>query len=195
MAEIKSSGTVDASCQHVSLTCELMAGKTPTANTSVAFIGQFRCADCGVALFAVGPKGQTVANIQVPLITTAPVEKPQQNPKGKPPDPAKGLPGTEMLSLTVELGIVSPPGCGCKSTAALMDRIGVAECRSRSADLRMMIAGGWEAWQWKDKLKAIAAAAWNGAGLKVSPTDPVRDLLELSFERAEAKMTKSKEQA
>lgn len=189
MPEIRSSGTFDAGCQHLSLTCELTAGKTPTANTSVAQIGQFRCADCGVALYPMGNNG-TSELIRVPLVTTAPEAKVRPSAERqppKPPDPTKGLAGTEMLSLTAELGIVSPPGCGCKGTAATMDRLGVDGCRERITDLRLSVAANWEAWGWSDKLKAVAAAGWKAAGLGVNPTDPVRDLLEIAIERADSK--------
>lgn len=106
-------------------------------------------------------------------------------------DPAKGLPGTEMLSLTESFGIQSPDGCGCKTMAAMMDNLGLAECRARAADLRLTMAASWDSWGWRAKLSAVTAAVWNGAGLKVSPTDPIRDLLELAFERAEAKMNET----
>lgn len=194
--EIKSSGTFEAECQHTSLTCELAAGKTPTANTSLAQISQFRCADCGVALYAIGPGGKPANFITVPLVTTAPEVKSRpakESSEKSPPDSSKGLPGTEMLSLTSELGIVSPPGCGCKGMAATMDRLGVEGCRERITDLRLTVAGNWGAWGWKEKLAAVAASAWKAAGLGVNPADPVRDLLEISIERAEAKLTQVKE--
>lgn len=188
--EIKSGTTFDAGCQHTSLTCELAAGKTPTANTSVAQISQFRCADCGIALYAVGNGGKPANFITVPLVTTAPEVKSRPKPEslGKSPEKAEG-PGTEMLSLTAELGIVSPPGCGCKGMAATMDRLGVEGCRERITDLRLSVAANWSAWGWKEKLAAVAASAWKAAGLGVNPTDPVRDLLEISIERAESKIT------
>lgn len=197
MPEIRSSGTFEAGCQHVNLTCDLTVGQTPTANTSVAQLSQFQCTDCGVALYPVGPKGGAVEGIAVPLVTTAPAAKSPAKPAARksptPPDPSKGLAGTEMLSLTAELGIVSPPGCGCKGTAATMDRLGVEGCRERISDLRLMVAGAWESWGWKDKLKAVAASAWKAAGLGVNPTDPVRDLLEIAIERADAKRTQTTE--
>lgn len=99
MGEIRSSGTFEAGCQHVNLTCELTTGKTPTENTSLAQIGQFRCADCGVSLYPIGANGKPSEFIRVPLVTTSPEEKPARAPK-KTPDPSlaksrinrKGLP-------------------------------------------------------------------------------------------------------
>lgn len=174
-------------------------GDSPTFHIT----GRIVCRDCGEVLTLLTPQGfddtfrltfakglkeklaaAKASKAQAKAAKPAPTTKAPKNP----PDPSKGLPGTEMLSLTAELGIVSPASCGCKSTAAMMDRLGVSECRARSADLRMMIAAGWETWGWKDKLKAVAASAWKAAGLGVNPTDPVRDLVEIALDRADAKL-------
>ena len=188
MGEIRSSGTFDAPCQHdIELSCSLRVGKTPTDNTSVALVEEFRCVTCGANLYAIDGKGKPTNGLRVPLVTTAPDAKVRPQAESKTPDPSKGLAGTEMLSLTAELGIVSPPGCGCKGTAATMDRLGVDGCRERITDLRLSVAANWEAWGWRDKLKAVTAAGWKAAGLGVNPTDPVRDLLEIAIERADAK--------
>lgn len=195
MAEVRSSETFEEPCQHLfELTCTLAVGSTPKPESALARIGGFRCATCGVALYPLS-NGKPVEGISVPLVTTAPDAKPgrtaptgkaEQTP-AKSPDPAKGLPGTEMLSLTAELGIVSPAACGCKTLAAQMDKLGVDGCRAMMSDLKVTMHVNWESWGWRDKLKAVAASAWKAAGLGVNPTDPVRDLLEIAIERAEKK--------
>lgn len=161
---------------------------------------QFVCPDCK-AVATIYAAGGPVDTGRI-LWTWNPVTKGVNTPRGhndaaakietskQHGDPKKGLPGTEMLLLTKELGIHSPAGCGCKSMALNMDRLGLDECRARLPDLKLMVAGNWASWGWKDKLSAVSAAAWKAAGLGVNPTDPVRDLLEIALERAEAKIEK-----
>jgi hypothetical protein len=102
-------------------------------------------------------------------------------------DPQKGLPGTEMLQVTSELGIETYEGCGCKSVAAAMDVLGVEGCRRRRNELILQIDAGLEGWGWSQKLKAATAAMWKAVGMGVSVTDPVVSLFEISVDRAEKK--------
>lgn len=157
---------------------------------------QFLCPDCG-AIATIYAAGGPVDIGRILWSWEGVPAKPERGksdaiavpqPNKKIGDPKKGLPGTEMLQLTSELGIKSPATCGCKSMALNMDRLGLDECRARLPDLKLMIAGNWAAWGWKDKLSAVSSAAWKAAGLGVNPTDPVRDMLEIALERAEAKM-------
>lgn len=199
MATIQASG-VKKVCQHPNMQHDFVVIETNTDETAIAEHKGYHCPDCGRSFHIIGtdrkpqPFARVMLSEHLPHISeiadkSRPAkESPKREPPA-PPDPSKGLPGTEMLRLTEELGVVSPPGCGCKSMAANMDRLGVDECRARIPDLRLAVAGAWENWGWKDKLKAVAASAWKAAGLGVSPTDPVRDLLEIALDRADAKRT------
>lgn len=193
VSEIKSTETVKADCQHLSLTCEMKSGTTPTVKTAVAIFHGFRCVDCGVTFNTVDPKGRSTPDVSIPLILTTPAQKPEvkaasnKKPVKSSADPKKGLPGTEMLLLTSELGIEAPPGCGCKGMAVTMDKLGVDGCRERINELKLGIAANWDSWGWKDKLGAFKASAWKAVGLGISPTDPVRDLVEIAIERADKK--------
>jgi hypothetical protein len=191
--EIKSSGTFEEACQHqFELICSLAVGSTPTAHTAIAKLSGFKCVTCGASLYPL-QGSSPVLGIAVPLTTAAPESKKPaaqaREPAKSTADPEKGLPGTEMMQLTAELGIVSPPGCGCKSRAAWMDSVGLETCRASAPDLRLMIRANWDKWGWKDKLSAVSASAWKAAGLGIDPRDPVTDLLEIAFDRAEEKMT------
>lgn len=191
--------TITPACEHknAALKSETTAKSGGNFETRI----QFACPDCnklGTIFSASGPtqEGAILWSWDSPdqrkMLRAQKKSNAAASPKDAAPakvgDPAKGLPGTEMLQLTAELGITSPPGCGCKGTAATMDRLGLEECRARITDLRLSIAAGWSAWGWQDKLKAVTASAWKAAGLGVNPTDPVRDLLEIALDRAEAKM-------
>lgn len=183
-------------CQHPRLTYRRSVLVTDSSDTARLKVSGASCPDCGIEFVMPTATGfaesATLALVSRERAKEMALAKSKSPPAPAAPvptaDPAKGLPGTEMLQLTAELGIVSPPACGCKGAAAQMDRMGLDECRARSADLRIMIASNWANWGWKDKLAAVAAAAWKGAGLGVNPTDPVRDLLEIAFDRAETKM-------
>lgn len=174
-------------CQHDNIAVDLSHAQKGAGVQSTI---RFKCRECGEVAWVHTSKGPMQAGTILWSWTAPAPSTPSTDAKKEPTksDSLKGLAGTEMLLLTDELGVKSPPGCGCKSTAAMMDRLGLEECRARVADLRLIIASNWEAWGWRDKLKAVSASAWKAAGLGISPTDPVRDLLELSFERAEQKM-------
>lgn len=182
-------------CTHVNARSVISTEPKPKGRAYESHI-QFLCPDCGAiaTIFASGGPVNTGRIVwSWEGVPTRP-EKDKSDAAAQPKeknqigDPAKGLPGTEMLLLTEELGIKSPPTCGCKSMALQMDRLGLEECRSRISDLKLSIASNWTHWGWKDKLSAIAASAWKAAGLGINPTDPVRDILELALDRAEAKM-------
>lgn len=109
----------------------------------------------------------------------------QAQPAG--PDPADGLPGTEMLQITQELGIEDRPGCGCKGMAATMNRLGTEGCRMRVPELTLSIQATYKSWTGWDKLMFASKAAWKAVGLGVKPTDPIKHLVNLAIDRAEAK--------
>lgn len=192
---LESVETVETICDHPRLQYKRSVVRTGTSDTGALKLSGFHCPDCELDFVATTDKGAAAEGVTIPLVTldrlaqkaTKPAGRAVQPEKPKAPEKPKEGPGTEMLQLTNELGIVSPPACGCKSMAATMDRLGVHGCRERITDLRLSVAAGWDAWGWRDKLKAVTAATWKSAGLGVSPTDPVRDLLEIAIERAEQK--------
>lgn len=194
MGEINSSATFDAGCQHLSLSCEMAAGKTPTAHTSLAQISQFRCADCGVALYAIGQNGKPAGFITVLLTTDAPAAKaptkPAKEPAEKKPPMADG-PGKELMLIFSGLGV---PGCqSCTDLADRMNEQGVEWCEANVDAIVADILPRAQEWLsrpeggWTEKLKARAPQFAKEAVLKRYVGLALRnwrDKLELQQEQA-----------
>lgn len=192
-----------ASCECKRTDIQVLNANRSKNGTSVV-VGRVVCRDCGEVqtqltsagyddvfrlTFGAGLQEKMAASREAKALAKAnkPAPAKPERPSKSLSDPSKGLPGTEMLLLTSELGIVAPPGCGCKGMAATMDKLGVDGCRQRHLEIKLAVEANWEAWGWKDKLKAATSSAWKAVGLGVRPTDPVRDLVEIAIERADKK--------
>lgn len=171
MAEIKSSGSVKAPCQHLfELTCTLNVGETPSENTTLGLLGGFQCVTCGVSLYPL-KNGKPTEGITVPLVTTAPEvkSKPKPQPSEKKPEMADG-PGKELMLIFAGLGV---PGCqSCTELANKMNEQGVEWCEANVDAVVADILPRAQEWLarpeggWADKLKARAPQFAQAAVLK-----------------------------
>lgn len=85
MAEIKSSGTFEAVCQHEhELVCTLLAGKLGGDKTAVGKHLEYRCGTCGAALYPI-VNGRSALEMSQPLTTIHPDDWPGAKKKTQPP--------------------------------------------------------------------------------------------------------------
>lgn len=146
-------------CQHLTVTCDISTGRTPTAHTSEARFRNFRCADCGVPLYAVTPQGKTTTFVNVPLVTEQRTGKEVPSVPEKKPLIGDG-PGKELMLIFSGLGV---PSCqSCTDLATKMNKQGVEWCEANVDAIVADIMPRAQEWLsrpeggWTDKLKARA---------------------------------------
>jgi hypothetical protein len=143
----------------------------------------YRCKKCGLAVpvrafpftCACGSRYMTAADMkEVPGINLAAVVT------------AHG-PGHELRLLMSQLGIRPKRNCDCVTYARRMDLWGVTGCRERLGEITSHIEANSDKYGIGDRFTAAYWAVATGIALRINPLAPVRSLVELAIERAEAK--------
>ena len=98
--------------------------------------------------------------------------------KSRPPGP-----GDHLAAIFRQLHLEEKPGCGCAALRAKMNRLGVAGCREKIAELAAELEAKSALYGWGEQAAAGARALW--AGL-VNWSDPWAGLVEEACRRAEA---------
>lgn len=96
-------------------------------------------------------------------------------------------PGTELLAITSELGIVAKPNCSCKATAAKMDSWGIEGCEQNRDWIVQQMEANAAKWSWLEKLQIAATNAVNPLALSLAFRGNVyHALLDEAIQRAKA---------
>jgi hypothetical protein len=98
-------------------------------------------------------------------------------------------PGTEMLGLTKELGIIEKPNCSCRAVAKKMDEWGVVGCQDPAnlAWIIVQMQANAAKYSWLEKLQVAMSAAASPLALVIDPLDIYGSLVREAIRRADAK--------
>lgn len=92
--------------------------------------------------------------------------------------------GTALKRLLSVIGI-NPAGCRCDERARLMDGWGIEGCREKKDEIVSWLRGEYRKIGWAAVLRSVVSAIATGLAFKLSPLDPVPDLVDEAIRRAE----------
>lgn len=99
----------------------------------------------------------------------------------------KGVPGTQMLKLTKELGVIEKPNCTCRAVAKKMDAWGTEGCSlpENHAWIVEQIRANAAKWTWAEKIGIAMRAATSDLMLVIDPLDIYGSLVKEAIRRAD----------